>query len=98
MTTKTKIQDAAPATEAVAIEAGFADPVATEPAATDATAVVTASEEAQPTHNVRAIPDAGFWRGDHKWHADGEDINRADFSDEQWEAITAEPLLVVTSL
>ena len=50
------------------------------------------------THRITAVPAAGFWRGDHKWHADGEDINRADFSYEQWEAITAEPLLVVTSL
>ena len=77
MTTKTRIQDAAPA-------------AAAEPAAD--------TGDQQPTHNIRTTVDVAFWRGDHKWHPDGEDVARADFTDEQWEAITAEPLLVVTSL
>ena len=66
--------------------------IATETAAEQNTA------QPAPTHNIRSVPDTGFWRADCKWHPAGKDVNRADYSDEQWDELLAEPLLVVTAL
>lgn len=57
-----------------------------------------AASPAAPTHRIAAIAGAGFCRAGRRWPRDGVDVTRSDFTDEEWVALTAEPLLVVTAL
>lgn len=50
------------------------------------------------THAVAAIPDKGFCRAGMRWHREPIYVNQADWSDEQWAALTNEPMLIVTEL
>lgn len=50
------------------------------------------------THAVKAGPAKGFHRAGKFWTREETMINRADFTDEQWEAIEAEPMLSIQQL
>lgn len=50
------------------------------------------------THRITAVPETGFCRSGRRWYREGTDVNHGDFDDEQWEALEAEPMLVVVSL
>lgn len=50
------------------------------------------------THEVTAIPHNGFCRAGRRWPAEGTPINRADWTDEQWLALTSEANLIVRAL
>lgn len=50
------------------------------------------------THHIAALPAAGFCRAGRRWFREGEEVNRQDFSDEQWAALTGEPMLTVVAL
>jgi hypothetical protein len=50
------------------------------------------------SHRIAAIPAAGFCRAGQRWPQAGVDVSRADFDDEQWAALQAEPLLAVVAL
>ena len=54
--------------------------------------------EKPATHRIAATPAAGFWRAGRYWPRDGVEVAQADFSEEQWAAIEAEPKLVVKAL
>jgi hypothetical protein len=86
-----------------------ADAAPTAPAVTEAAPVEPAVTEAAPvepaapgaslfTHRITAVPEKGFCRAGRRWYREGTAVNRDDFSDEDWEALEAEPLLVVVSL
>ena len=49
-------------------------------------------------YRITAIPAAGFCRAGRRWFREGEDVNRQDFSDEQWAALAGEPMLTVVAL
>jgi hypothetical protein len=50
------------------------------------------------THTVTATPEKGFWRAGRQWHRTPTPVNRADWSDDQWQALTAEPRLLVQAV
>lgn len=50
------------------------------------------------THMIAAIPATGFCRAGRRWYREGEAVDRADFTAEQWAALEAEPLLTITAL
>lgn len=50
------------------------------------------------THRITAAPERGFYRAGRHWLRDGTDVNRADFTDEQWAVLEAEPKLSITNL
>lgn len=91
---------------------GAAEPTAetTTAAPDEATAgEVTAAAEPSETpggifvgvptvYRINAIPAAGFCRAGRRWFREGEEVNRQDFSDEQWAALTGEPMLTVVAL
>lgn len=98
------------ATEQVTTEAAAADQVTKsgeapagaapiEPAVTEAAPIEPAVTEApQFTHRITAVPAAGFCRAGRRWYHEATAVNRDDFSDEQWAALEAEPMLVVVAL
>lgn len=58
------------------------------------------SEEDSPvmTHEIKAIEARGFCRAGIRWFQEGTFVNRDDWSDEQWAALTGEPKLVIRAL
>ncbi|MBN8452262.1 hypothetical protein [Accumulibacter sp.] len=50
------------------------------------------------THRIVALPDRGFWRAGRCWSRAGTDIDIGDFTDEEWAALTSDPMLVVVAL
>lgn len=49
-------------------------------------------------YRISAIPAGGFCRAGRRWFREGEEVNRQDFSDEQWAALTGEPMLTIVAL
>lgn len=47
---------------------------------------------------IAAKAAAGFWRAGRHWPKEGAVADRAEFTDEQWAALEAEPALIVTQL
>lgn len=58
----------------------------------------TGDEENVVTHTISAVPEKGFSRAGVRWHREPTYVNRADFADDKWEALTNEPNLVVREL
>jgi hypothetical protein len=54
-----------------------------------------ANEKPVPMLRIRSLDKAGFRRAGMKFDAGGTEIARADLSDEQYEAIMAEPRLAI---
>lgn len=50
------------------------------------------------THRVSAVPGDGFWRSGRHWTRAGTEIDLGDFTDEEWAALTSEPMLIVVAL
>ena len=50
------------------------------------------------THTISAQPEKGFCRAGKRWCREPTYVNRADWSPEQWLALTTEPALVVRDL
>ena len=50
------------------------------------------------THTVKAGPAKGFHRAGKFWTREETKINHADFTDEQWDALEAEPMLTIQQL
>jgi len=50
------------------------------------------------THRIAGIPEHGFYRAGRHWPREGVEVLRADFTDEQWATLEAEPRLVISSL
>lgn len=57
-----------------------------------------AAGEPAATHRIAALPAAGFCRAGRRWHREGEEVRREDFTDEQWAALQGEPMLSVVAL
>lgn len=55
-------------------------------------------EETVATHTISAVPEKGFCRAGKRWHREPTYVNRADWDDEKWQALTNEPNLVVREL
>ena len=58
-------------------------------------------EPTQPvptSYRISAIPATGFCRAGRRWYREGQAVDRADFTAEQWDALVGEPLLIVTAL
>lgn len=66
--------------------------------AKDETPEVVAHPEPTVTHRISAIPANGFCRAGRRWYREGEAVDRASFSDDQWAALEGEPLLNITAL
>lgn len=56
------------------------------------------SAAAEFTHSIKAAPAKGFWRAGKFWTREGMDVNRADYSDDQWAALEAESNLTIQAL
>lgn len=56
------------------------------------------SEQTPLTHRIAGTPERGFYRAGRHWPREGVEVARADFDDEQWAALEAEPRLVVVAL
>ena len=72
---------------------------AAKPATEDAADAVAAQAQsvAGPSHyRIRSITPRGFCRAGRRWSAAGDIVAREDFTDEQWLALEAEPMLSVT--
>lgn len=50
------------------------------------------------THEIAATPEKGFWRAGRHWPRAGLAVARADFTDDQWAALEAEPKLTIKPL
>lgn len=50
------------------------------------------------THTISAVPEKGFCRAGMRWHREPTYVNRADWDDDKWQAMTNEPNLVVREL
>lgn len=50
------------------------------------------------THHIAATVDKGFYRAGRHWPREGVEVDRAEFSDEQWSALEGEPKLTVKTL
>ncbi|EXI72691.1 MAG TPA: hypothetical protein PK440_07885 [Candidatus Accumulibacter phosphatis] len=50
------------------------------------------------THRVSAVPGNGFWRAGRHWTRAGTEIDIGDFTEDEWAALTSEPMLVVVAL
>ena len=82
-----------------AAEQAATEQAATERAVTEAAPVEPAAPAApQFTHRITAVLAAGFCRAGRRWYHEATAVNRDDFSDEQWAALEAEPMLVVVAL
>lgn len=57
-----------------------------------------ANAKAAPTYRISARPERGFHRAGRYWPRQGVEVARAEFTDEQWAAIEAEPLLTVSEI
>lgn len=87
------LTNAAPA-EPVA-DTGQGEPIGdTDPADPEA----AAQPEVAATHEIKAIPAKGFCRAGRRWPTEATRVNRADFSDEQWQSLTDEANLIVRPL
>ena len=69
----------------------------TEPTAIEQPGTEQAATAEQFTHRITAVPEKGFCRAGRRWYREGTAVNRDDFSDEQWAALEAEPMLVVVA-
>ena len=65
--------------------------------ATD-TAAEPAAAAAVVSHRISATTERGFYRAGRHWPREGVDVDRFEFTDEQWAALEAEPLLVIAAL
>lgn len=50
------------------------------------------------THSIKAAPAKGFHRAEKFWSREETKVNQADFTDDQWAALEAEPMLTITTL
>lgn len=50
------------------------------------------------THRIAATTEKGFYRAGRHWPREGVEIDRAEFSDQQWSALEGEPMLTVKTL
>jgi len=51
-----------------------------------------------PTHSIAAGPEKGFYRAGRYWPREAAPVARADFTDDQWAALEAEPKLTIKPL
>lgn len=50
------------------------------------------------THEIKAVEQRGICRAGVRWYHEPRLVNRADWTDEQWAALTGERLLIVREL
>lgn len=55
-------------------------------------------DEPVVTHSIAAVIDKGFCRAGVRWYREPTYVNRDDWTDEQWQALTSEPMLTVKEL
>ena len=85
-------------TEPTAIEQPGAAQADTEPTAIEQPGAAQAATAEQFTHRITAVPAKGFCRAGRRWYREATHVNRDDFSAEDWDALEAEPMLVVVSV
>jgi len=51
-----------------------------------------------PTHSIAAGPEKGFYRAGRHWPREATKVARAEFTDDQWAALEAEPKLTIKPL
>lgn len=54
--------------------------------------------DSEATHRIAGQSQTGFWRAGRHWPPEGIDVNKADFTDEQWAALEGELKLSIKPL
>lgn len=58
----------------------------------------TPAIEPEATHRIAGQSPTGFWRAGRHWPPEGIEVNKADFTDEQWAALEGELKLSIKPL